>query len=62
MLVRPLTQTDRDQWQVLWKGYQEFYKTNLDEVTDSLWQRLFEDHAEGPVCLVAEEEEKAAPS
>ena len=49
--VRP---EDYDQWQVLWKGYQEFYKTNLDHVTDSLWQRLLAENENGPICLVAE--------
>ena len=32
--VRKAVDADRDQWVPLWKGYQEFYKVNLDDVTD----------------------------
>lgn len=58
MEVRSLQKEDKDQWQLLWKGYQEFYETNLDHVTDNLWQRLFDDHEDGPYCLVAVENGK----
>ena len=54
VVIRSLTETDRDQWEVLWKGYQEFYETNLDHVTPGLWQRLLSDGPLEPICLVAE--------
>jgi len=53
--IRPLHAGERNAWQVLWKGYQEYYEVNLDDVTDSLWQRLMADDPDGPICLVAEE-------
>lgn len=56
--IRPLNNDDRAQWEPLWKGYQEFYETNLDHVTDDLWQRLMSDLPDGPVCLVAEENDE----
>ena len=56
--VRPLHADERDAWQPLWKGYQEYYETNLDDTTDSLWQRLMSDGDDGPFCLVAEENGK----
>lgn len=55
--IRTLKPDDHDQWQLLWKGYQEYYETNLDDVTDSLWERLMNNDPDGPVCLVAEEDE-----
>ena len=55
IIIRPLRSDERDAWQPLWKGYQEYYETNLDDVTDSLWQRLMGDDPDGPVCIVAEE-------
>lgn len=58
LVVRLAAPGDRDQWKALWKGYQEFYQTNLDHVTDSLWERLMSDRPEEPVCLVAEEKGK----
>lgn len=54
--IRQAAPEDRDQWQVLWKGYQEFYETNLDHVTDGLWGRLLSNDPSEPVCLVAEED------
>lgn len=54
--VRRAQQADRPQWEVLWKGYQDFYETNLDDVTDSLWSRLMAAHDRGPVCLVADQD------
>ena len=56
ILVRKLELEDREAWQILWKGYQEFYETNLDGVTDSLWERLHADNPDGPFCLVAEKD------
>ena len=56
--IRALRADEREEWQVLWKGYQEFYEANLDDVTDSLWQRLMADDENSPVCLVAESDGK----
>lgn len=55
MIVRSLNPHDRASWQALWKGYQNYYETNLDNLTDSLWDRLMGDDPNGPFCLVAEE-------
>ena len=57
--IRKLNPNDREQWEILWKGYQEFYETNLDSVTESTWERLLnESDPYDPICLVAEEDGK----
>ena len=56
VIIRLAKASDRDQWEVLWKGYQEFYETNLDHVTDGLWERLLSDDPLEPICLVAEQD------
>ena len=56
--VRPARDADKAQWEVLWKGYQDFYKTNLDHVTEGLWQRLLGDNPQDPICLIAEQDGK----
>lgn len=53
--VRPLRVDEREAWYELWKGYQEYYEVNLDDETESLWQRLMANDADGPLCLVAED-------
>ena len=58
IFIRALRHDDRDQWQMLWKGYQDYYETNLDDVTDSLWQRLMSNDKDGPFCLIAETEDE----
>jgi GNAT superfamily N-acetyltransferase len=58
VFIRPLKADEREAWQPLWKGYQDYYQTNLDDTTDSLWQRLMEDDPAGPFCLVAESDGK----
>jgi GNAT superfamily N-acetyltransferase len=46
IVIRPLRPEDRAEWEVLWKGYQVFYKTDIPaEVTDLTWAR-FHDPAE----------------
>lgn len=54
VVVRPAQAGDREAWEVLWKGYQDFYEVNLDKVTERLWQRLMAQNADGPLCLIAE--------
>jgi GNAT superfamily N-acetyltransferase len=39
--IRPLTASDRTQWEPLWQGYLAFYKTELTpEITDATFARL----------------------
>jgi hypothetical protein len=52
IVIRPLRAEDRAEWEVLWKGYQVFYKTDIPaEVTDLTWAR-FHDPAEPMHALV----------
>jgi len=42
LTIRPLDPADRPAWEVLWRGYQVFYKTDLpDVVTETTWTRFF---------------------
>jgi GNAT superfamily N-acetyltransferase len=42
VIVRPLESGDREKWQLLWDGYNQFYeRTVLEGVTDSTWARFF---------------------
>lgn len=56
VIIRPVVADERDAWQPLWKGYQDYYETNLDDVTDSLWKSIMANDPDGPHCLVAEGE------
>ncbi len=39
--IRPLQQSDKQQWWSLWQGYLAFYETRLaDDVSEVTWQRL----------------------
>jgi GNAT superfamily N-acetyltransferase len=41
--IRPATDADRAQWDLLWQAYLEFYESNLaPEITDLLWQRILD--------------------
>lgn len=43
-IIRAVTAADRSQWDSLWAGYLEFYKTELTaEQTDLTWQRLLDE-------------------
>jgi GNAT superfamily N-acetyltransferase len=54
LLVRPIARLDLEQWEVLWQGYQAFYKIELSaEVTIQTWSRFF-DGLEPVNALVAE--------
>ena len=54
MRIRAVQQADYAQWLSLWRGYQAFYNTNIDEsVTTLTWSR-FLDPAEPVHCAVAE--------
>lgn len=38
---RPIQVEDKAQWLALWKGYNDFYGSNLaDEITEHTWQRI----------------------
>ena len=53
-VVRAIAPADREQWALLWEGYQKFYKIDLsEEVTRQTWSRFF-DGLEPVNALVAE--------
>ncbi len=54
MLVRKLVAADREAWDVLWRGYQEFYQVDLSAITLSTWERLLDPTPDGPFGLVAQ--------
>jgi GNAT superfamily N-acetyltransferase len=59
VLIRPVRDSDFDQWKLLWDGYNSFYerkgKTALpDAVTNMTWSRFFDGY-EPMQALVAEE-------
>lgn len=56
MGIRDAAAGDRDGWDPLWKGYQDYYEVDLSENTDNTWQRLMTPPADGPFCLVSEDE------
>jgi len=56
MPVRNARPEDRIAWEALWKGYQDYYQADLSATTDNTWQRLMEPPAEGPFCLVYEDD------
>jgi GNAT superfamily N-acetyltransferase len=46
MLIRPFRPEDRPQWDILWRGYVEFYKSTVpDAVTELTWRRLLDPEA-----------------
>lgn len=46
-VIRPIREPDRSQWDSLWAGYLEFYKTELtDDQTDLTWGRLIDEDYE----------------
>lgn len=56
--IRPLSLSDRAQWEPLWQGYLTFYKATLQpDVTDETWRR-FHDDAEPMFARGAFEGEK----
>jgi len=43
VLIRPLTAGDRDEWQRLWLGYLEFYRSTVpDSTLQTTWRRLID--------------------
>ena len=52
--IRPVEQSDRAQWNVLYQGYAEFYKvTQTQDMRDTVWSWLFNDahETEGLVAV-----------
>ena len=57
-IIRPARETDFARWLPLWRGYQEFYRTQIpDEATRATWNRFFDD-GEPVYCFVAERGEQ----
>ncbi len=55
LVVRPVRRSDRPQWDVLWRGYNDFYERTVPKaVSDRTWRRFF-DRGEPVRALVAEE-------
>lgn len=53
--IRALAAEDRQEWLLLWQGYQRFYETRIDdEVTAFTWSRIID--PEGPISGLAAEE------
>lgn len=58
-LIRPLRVDDRPEWARLWRGYLEFYETELpDNIYDFTFNRLLSKDSADPACFVAEEREE----
>ena len=54
LLVRPLKESDRDQWSQLWTEYLNFYETSVDQaVYDKTFSRLLSNDSNQFSCLVA---------
>ena len=52
--IRMASKSDFDAWLALWRGYQEFYNTQIDDATSmKTWER-FLDPSEPMHCAVAE--------
>ena len=57
-LIRPLVRADREKWEILWQGYNEFYARSgpkaLDpQITEATWERFFDSYE--PIhALIAE--------
>jgi GNAT superfamily N-acetyltransferase len=58
LTVRPVTQTDLAQWEILWEGYNTFYQRILPPaITRTTWSRFFDENE--PVhALVAEKDRR----
>jgi len=56
MHIRNARPEDRAAWEILWQGYQDYYEVDLSATTDNTWHRLMTPAAEGPWCLVCEDD------
>ena len=56
-MVRPLGESDRDQWAALWTKYLEFYETSVTpDVYETTFSRLLSDDPNSFNALVAEQD------
>ena len=56
LVVRPVRRSDREQWDALWRGYNDFYEQRLPKkISDTTWDRFF-DAREPVYALVATED------
>lgn len=54
MEIRPITESDYEDWKRLWTAYLDFYKTKLPEaVYETSWKRLFADGEFEPRGILA---------
>ena len=55
VVIRPLTERDRDAWHRLWTAYLAFYETTVtDEVYETSFARLLSNETGEYRCLIAE--------
>lgn len=53
--TRPLRESDRKDWGILWKAYLDFYETTVaDEVYDTTFARLIDPAVDEMGCFLAE--------
>lgn len=57
--IRRLRAADRQAWEALWRGYQDFYEADLSQDTERLWRALLQPEPDGPHALVAEDADGA---
>lgn len=57
--IRPLRASDREAWSLLWKGYLDFYKTQLPQAQYDLTFARFLDPAEPMFAYIAERDGNA---
>jgi len=61
VIVRGLIKEDRGQWEALFRGYLDFYETNLaDEMIETTWLRLLQDDRQFHIGLVAVSDDDSA--
>lgn len=55
VVIRPLTESDQDDWHRLWTAYLEFYETSVtEEVYETSFARLLSNETGEYRCLIAE--------
>lgn len=57
MIIRNATQADKTSWEEMWLGYQEYYEVDLSKTTLNTWERMMSPAADGPFCLVCEDDD-----
>lgn len=55
--IRDVSAADDQRWHELWRGYCDFYRTDMpDEVTAATWRRILDPGTPGFGCIVAEQD------